>query len=102
MSLGNFFKDIIKQPFELPKKIIGGFLGDNDDARKLINKQMEEYKKQTELTRSELERTRGEAAAEKRKIQEKQIRSLRRNYRPSGLLGVGESATPDMSQQLGA
>lgn len=104
MSFIDFFKDVIKQPFNVGKSILGAITGGggNDDMRRMMNEQMKAYKNQTELTRKELERTRGEADAQKRRIQEKQIRALRRNYRPQGLLGVGEPASSDMSSSLGA
>lgn len=73
------------------------------NQQRAINDQIQAYKEQTELTRKELDQKRSEEAAEKRRIEEKQIRALRRNYRSagSGLLGMGESANEDMSSTLG-
>lgn len=85
----------------------GAFLGNQNDKaqgdqRKLINEQVKAYQQQTALTRQELESKRNEGLAEKRRIEEKQIRSLRRNYRSTGgILGTGAPASPDMSSQLG-
>lgn len=52
----------------------------------MVNDQISAYKEQTNLAREQLNRTRDEATAQKRKIDEKQIRSLRRNFRPAGFL----------------
>jgi hypothetical protein len=71
------------------------------DQRYMIQDQMKAYKDQAELTRQEIDRKRAEGAAEKRRVEEKQIRSLRRNYRPQGLLGSGAAPTADTSTQLG-
>jgi hypothetical protein len=71
------------------------------DQRYMMQDQMKAYKDQTELTRQEIDRKRAEGAAEKRRVEEKQIRSLRRNYRPQGLLGSGASPTADTTTQLG-
>lgn len=43
-------------------------------------------REQMQLARNETERLRGEADAEKRRINEKQIRSMRRSFRPAGFL----------------
>lgn len=73
------------------------------DQRKMINNQINAYKEQTALTRQQLNETRAETAVEKRSIQEKQIRSLRRNYRAqgAGMLGQGQAAEQDMNNKLG-
>jgi hypothetical protein len=71
------------------------------DQRYMIQDQMKAYKDQAELTRQEIDRKRSEGAAEKRRVEEKQIRGLRRNYRPAGLLGSGASPTSDTTTQLG-
>lgn len=71
--------------------------------RQVANEQIKAYKEQTELTRQQLDKTRNEENVEKRRIQEKQVRSLRRNYRTqaAGILGVGQPATEDMTNKLG-
>lgn len=73
------------------------------EAQRAINAQVKAYRDQTELARQELERTRGEQDIEKRRVQEKQIRSLRRNYRAQGIgmLGLGQPAANDMASRLG-
>jgi len=68
------------------------------NAQRAMNDQLKAYRDQTELTRNEINRKQGEQIAEKRRIEEKQIRSLRRNYRAPGFLGQGQS---DMSSKLG-
>lgn len=73
------------------------------EARYAINDQIKAYKDQTELTKQQLNQTKNEEVAQKRRIEEKQIRALRRNYRSqgAGLLGVGAPASQDMSSNLG-
>lgn len=70
------------------------------EARYIVNDQIKAYKDQTAIARKEIEAKRGEQIAEKRRIEEKQIRSLRRNYRSPGMLGTS-STTEGMSQKLG-
>ena len=53
-------------------------------SQQMMNDQVKAYKEQTEITRNEIARKKGEEVAEKRRIEEKQIRSLRRNYRAAG------------------
>lgn len=64
------------------------------DQRYAMNDQIRDYKELTAITKAETDRKRGEQAMEKRRIEEKQIRSLRRNFRPAGFLdnaaGVNE------------
>ena len=67
-----------------------------------LNDQINAYKEQTRIAKEETDRKRGEQAAEKRRINEKQIRTLRRNYRPAGFLNNAASApTGDLTQNLG-
>lgn len=70
----------------------------------MVNEQINAYKEQTRLAKEETDRKRGETAAAKRKVEEKQIRSLRRNYRPAGFLNnakpAGE-AEPGVQENLG-
>jgi hypothetical protein len=82
------------------RKDLGLNFGEDKDMN-LINDQIKAYKDQTELSRAELNKTRNEQAIEKRRIQEKQIRSLRRNYRSTGILGTVQTTPPDMSDKLG-
>jgi hypothetical protein len=75
-----------------------------------INDQIKAYKDQTQITKDEIARKRGEELTEKRRIEEKQIRSLRRNYssrslmgsaQPSSSLGNPATSQPDMQSKLG-
>lgn len=79
--------------------------GGDDSYQKMINEQIRSYREQTELTKKQLEESRSANEAEKRRVQEKQIRSLRNNYRAQGLggnmLGNGQPASEDMSPKLG-
>ncbi len=68
------------------------------DQANLVSEQINAYKSQTAMAQDEIRRKQGEQAAEKRRIQEKQIRGLRRNFRPAGFLNT----SADVSSQLGA
>ena len=63
----------------------------------LANEQMNLYREQTRIAQEELDRKRDEMAAEKRRVEEKQVRSLRRNFRPAGFLDNQD----DLSNKLG-
>lgn len=67
-----------------------------------INDQIKAYKEQTNLAREELNQKRAAEVTEKRRINEKQIRSLRNTYRSRGLLG-GEASADEagMTSKLG-
>lgn len=56
------------------------------DQARMVNDQIKAYRDQTEITKQEIAQKQGEESAEKRRIEEKQIRGLRRNYRPAGML----------------
>jgi hypothetical protein len=71
---------------------------DRRNQQKMMNDQVKAYKEQTAIAREEIDRKRGEQMAEKRRVQEKQIRSLRHNFSPAGFLNTGA----DISNQLGA
>lgn len=74
---------------------------DRARQRRMVNDQIKAYREQTEITKKELAAKKDEQAAEKRRIEEKQIRALRRNYRAQGFLGTQPSGQPDMSSKLG-
>jgi multidrug efflux pump subunit AcrA (membrane-fusion protein) len=78
---------------------------DRRNQQNQINAQIKAYQDQTNLEKQQLDQARDATQEQKRQIEEKQIRSMRRNYRaPSagtGLLGVGGSASPDMNNNLG-
>ncbi len=62
-----------------------GFQGKRQASR-LANEQIKAYKEQTAITNQQLSEAREAKAAEKRRIDEKQIRRLRHNFRPAGFL----------------
>jgi len=70
-------------------------------ASSLINDQIKAYRNQTEITRAETAAKKNEQVAEKRRVEEKQIRSLRRSYRPQGFLGGATTDQADMNPKLG-
>lgn len=73
------------------------------DQRDMVNSQIKAYQDQTAMARQQLDEARDATNAENRRVNEKQIRALRRNYRAqsAGLLGVGQPANPDMDAKLG-
>jgi hypothetical protein len=71
------------------------------NASKLVNDQIRAYKEMSEISKNELASKKNEELAEKRKIEEKQIRSLRRNYRPQGIMSASSPTEQDMSTKLG-
>lgn len=68
--------------------------------------QVQAYKDQSEILKSETDRKRGELQAEKRRVEEKQIRALRGSRRSAGFLGGASlgSGTSDQgtTNKLGA
>lgn len=54
------------------------------NQRYLVNNQIKAYKEQTDLAMKEIQEKQAERQAEKRKVNEKQIRALRGSYRPPG------------------
>lgn len=71
------------------------------DTNRMLNEQIKAYRDQTELTKNQINAAKDAQQVEQRRIQEKQIRSLRRNYRAQGLLGVGGPVAQDTSNKLG-
>jgi hypothetical protein len=73
------------------------------DQRDMVNAQIKAYQDQTAMARQQLDEARAATDAEKRRVNEKQIRALRRNYRAqgAGMLGVGQPANQDMDAKLG-
>ena len=74
-------------------------------SQQQITDQVKAYQDQTALEKQQLDEARASQDVEKRRIQEKQIRSMRRNYSApnsgSGLLGQGQPAASDINNQLG-
>jgi len=89
------------KPFGVAQPYMDKQAQQQKDARNAMNAQVEAYNKQTELTKQMLDQTRNQEAVEKRRIEEKQIRSLRRNYGAQSSLGGGSTDQSDMSSQLG-
>lgn len=85
-------------------KIIGrGSESDKRTQAQAVQDQIKAYQDQTALAKQQLDQARTATETEKRRVEEKQIRALRSNYRAqsSGLLGVGQPASSDMNSQLG-
>lgn len=78
-----------------------GVFSDLYNRAKDFTDQIRDYKAQTELTRQEMATKSNEVNAEKRRVEEKQIRALRGNYRGQSLLGAQSSNQNGMSDKLG-
>jgi predicted DNA binding CopG/RHH family protein len=104
MGLFDVIKGIVKAPFDIVKGIVGGGNNKADkENQRLLNQQIKDYKEQTRITNAELARVKDEKMAEKRRINEKQIRSLRGKGSSRGFLGSSnpEGNVPGMTSQLG-
>ena len=73
------------------------------EQKKLLNQQMKDYQEQSRITKEELAKAKDSQVAEKRRIQEKQIRSLRGRGSSRGFLGSSnpDAGTPGITTQLG-
>jgi len=103
-SIGRAVGNIVKQPYEMGKGIFDKITGQPSSAeKKLMNEQMKSYKEQTEITKNEINRAKDQQVAEKRRIQEKQIRALRGRQSSRGFLGSSspEATSPGMTSSLG-
>ena len=78
--------DIATSPIRGARDVLLGDPSEKRAAARAMQSQVDAYKKQTELATSEMERVRGEENAEKRRINEKQIRSTRRGHSNAGFL----------------
>lgn len=91
--------DVLKKEADIGSSAFG--LPTADDRRKQmagINEQVKFYRNQTNIANSEVSRAREQQLVEKRRIEEKQIRSLRRNFRPASFAGGDD----DTNNKLGA
>lgn len=73
------------------------------ETRNMIKDQVKAYEEQTNIARDQLNAIRNQQDVEKKRIEQKQIRALRRNYRSANvsLLGMGAPGAGDMSTKLG-
>lgn len=69
------------------------------NTQKMMNDQINLYKQQTQLAESQMKEARDAKLREKKKIEEKQIRQLRRSNRSPGFLDQGQDG---LSNTLGA
>jgi len=76
------------------------------NQQSMINDQITAYKQQSEITQKQLADTQAEKNVEKRRINEKQIRSLRNSYRPAGGFlgnqGANLTDNSNITNKLGA
>jgi hypothetical protein len=104
MSIWDTIKNVYKSPFDVSKGIINTVTGKPDkNQQKLINEQIKSYQEQSKLAKDELAKAKDQQIAEKRRIQEKQIRSLRGRGSSRGFLGSSnpEPGNAGLSNQLG-
>lgn len=75
------------------------------DEQRELNAEINAYKQMTDLNKQMLDEKRNEEVAEKRRINEKQIRALRGRYRAAGggtgFLGTGSEEQQGESNKLG-
>lgn len=91
-GIGKGITNIVKQPFDLGRKLITGqSQNDIKKQQQLMNDQIKAYQDQSNIARDEMNRAKDSQVAEKRRIQEKQIRALRRNASSRGFLGTSNS-----------
>jgi hypothetical protein len=67
-------------------------------AAEAIQSQIDFYQSQKRMADEEVARIRGEEEAEKRRLDEKKVRVLKRKFRNPGFL---EEAVPEMREKLG-
>lgn len=94
-AIGNFFSNVYHAVTGTPHS------SEKRAQQDAMNEQIRAYREQTELTRQELNRKKDETNAQKRRVEEKQIRSLRRNYRTQGLLNTVQNKENEMATKLG-
>ena len=93
---------IAKQPFDVARHLITG--QSDSDRRKqqeMMNQQIKDYQEQSKLAKDELSRAKDQQVAEKRRIQEKQIRSLRGRSSSRGFLGSSSGMESGLTSKLG-
>lgn len=97
MGIFDFIVDPIKHVIGLPTS------GEVSKQKKEMNQQIKAYKEQTEIAKAEQNRLKDEEVAEKRRVQEKQIRALRRSNRSQnvGFLGTSQEYQQGQSSKLG-
>lgn len=102
-GIGKGILDVVKQPFDLGRELITGqSKNDIKKQQQMMNDQIKAYNEQTKIAKEEMQRAKDSQVAEKRRIQEKQIRSLRRNASSRGFLGTSnDMAAMNQSSSLG-
>ncbi len=103
----------VRDPIEgLANKLTGNkSAAEKRGEASLINEQIKSYKDQTAMAQKEIDAARAEKDVQKRKVNEKQIRSLRNSYRPAGgllnnqagrALGADQNNSAGLPNKLGA
>jgi hypothetical protein len=110
-KIGKGIKKVVKKVNDVTGDIAGGVInkvtGNKPEREKrsearAIGEQIQAYKDQTALAAKEVETARAEKDVQKRKINEKQIRSLRNNFRPSGGFLNNQAGADTLTSKLGA
>lgn len=105
MGIFDKFIDYTFHPIDTATDVFKKATGQPSDKevkqqKQLLNDQISAYKEQTELSKQELNAAKDSQAAEQRRIQEKQIRAVRRNSSMRGFLG--SSGGSELDNKLGA
>lgn len=105
-------KDVVgfipEQSANMTSKIWHGATGlptskEKREQKRMLNEQISAYREQTEIAKEQMNIAKEAQDVEKRRIQEKQIRSIRRNSSMRGFLGTsGDQADAGINSKLGA
>lgn len=95
-----FFDSIVDTVSDVWHEVTGTpTAADRRKNQQLMQDQINAYKQQTALAESEMKRAREERLQAKKRLDEKQIRSLRRSNRSAGFMDSGNEG---LSSTLGA
>ena len=93
MGIFDWVKDKAKKVLDFPNELASDVYhkatgaptaAEKRDQANMMNEQIRAYREQTELAKKQMDDARAAKDVEKRRINEKQIRSLRNNFRPAG------------------
>lgn len=98
----SFFGKVLDKATDIAHQVTGIPTADEKrNQQRALADQIKAYRDQTEIAKGELATKKSEEIAQKRRVEEKQIRTLRRNYRAQSFLGGLTSGQPDMTSTLG-
>jgi hypothetical protein len=96
---------IFQKWWDINTDILHGITGvptaaEKRDRAALVAGQMDAYKQQTEIAQKATDAAREQQTAEKRRMNEKQVASMRRHFSPAGFLDSSQPS--DLKTTLGA